>query len=497
MIETMPGGIAAFDYNGDGLTDIYFTNGAAIASLEKESPKYLNRLFRNEGGMKFTDVTQEAGVGGSGYCMAAAAADYDNDGKVDLFVAGVNRNILYHNLGNGRFEDVTTKAGIKNNGWAVAGGWFDFDNDGRLDLFVVNYLEWTPALDRFCGDSAQGVRVYCHPKYYGGLPNTLYRNKGDGTFEDVSKSSGISQYVGKGMSLAFADYDLDGLMDVFVSNDKMPNFLFHNRGNGTFEEVGLLSGVGLLEHGKAISSMGSDFRDYDNDGLPDIFVAALAGETFPLFRNEGKGIFVDNGLRSHLARLSARWSGYGIGLLDFNNDGWKDLFTANSHVNDRIDHFEATEYKQVNSVFANIGGGIFRDVTTEAGLGLEPARAHRGAAFADFNNDGRIDIVVSSLKGEAELWENIGPNENNWVILRLIGTRSNREGIGARVRIGDQVNHMTTSFSYASSSNFGVHFGIGKAEKIDTIQIIWPSGVKQALRDVQPNRVIRVKEPDN
>jgi len=495
MIETMPGGIAAFDYNGDGRTDIYFTNGAAIPSLEKESAKYFNRLFRNDGGMKFTDVTQEAGVAGAGYSMAAAAGDYDNDGNVDLFVAGVNRNILYRNLGNGKFEDVTAKAGIKNHGWAVAGGWFDFDNDGWLDLFVVNYLEWTTALDRFCGDSAEGVRVYCHPKYYRGLPNSLYRNKGDGTFEDVSKKSGISQHVGKGMSLAFADYDLDGFMDVFVANDKIPNFLFHNRGDGTFEEVGLESGVGLLEHGKAISSMGSDFRDYDNDGLPDIFVAALAGETFPLFRNEGSGFFWDNGYRSQLGRLSTRWSGYGIGLVDFNNDGRKDLFTANSHVNDRIEHFEATEYKQPNSVFANIGGGVFREVSKEAGVGLEAARAHRGAAFADFNNDGKIDVVVSSLKDDAELWENISPNDNHWVILRLIGSKSNREGIGARVRIGDQVNHMTTSFSYASSSDFGIHFGIGKAEQIGKIEIFWPSGTNQILHNVQANRVIQVKEP--
>ncbi len=495
MIETMPGGIAAFDYNGDGRTDIYFTNGAAIPSLEKESPKYLNRLFRNEGGMKFTDVTQEAVVAGSGYSMAAAAADYDNDGNVDLFVAGVNRNILYHNLGNGSFEDVTAKAGIKNNGWAVAGGWFDFDNDGLLDLFVVNYLEWTPALDRFCGDAAAGVRVYCHPKFYRGLPNTLYRNKGDGTFEDVSKKSGILQHIGKGMSVAFADYDLDGFMDIFVANDKIPNLLFHNRGNGTFEEVGLVSGTSLLEHGKAISSMGSDFRDYDNDGLPDIFVAALAGETFPIFRNEGKGFFRDNGFRSQLARLSAPWSGYGIGLLDFNNDGWKDLFTANSHVNDRIEHFEASQYKQTNSVFANTGDGSFREISKGAGLSLEPARAHRGAAFADLNNDGRIDVVVSSLKDEAELWENISPKDNHWLILRLIGTKSNREGLGARVRIGDQVNHMITSFSYASSSDFGIHFGLGKTHKVEKMEIAWPSGARQILEDIEADRVLKIKEP--
>src|SRR5436190_3120119 len=303
-IETMPGGIAAFDYNGDGRIDIYFTNGAAIPSLAKDSSRYSNRLFRNDGNMKFTDVTAEAGVAGEGYSIAAAAADYDNDGHPDLFVAGVNRNILYRNNGKGGFQDVTAAAGIKSGAWAVAGGWFDFDNDGWLDLFVVNYVRWSFEAERFCGDSARNLRVYCHPRYFGELANTLYRNRGDGTFEDVSRKSGIAAHPGKGMAFAMADYDLDGRMDVFVANDNMPNFLFHNRGGGTFEEAGLQAGVAMRDDGATISNMGADFRDYDNDGLPDINVVALAGQTFPLFHNTGKGIFRDATSTSKLARAS-------------------------------------------------------------------------------------------------------------------------------------------------------------------------------------------------
>ena len=387
MIETMAGGLAAFDYNNDGKIDIFFTNGAAIPSLEKDSPKFFNRLYRNDGGMKFTDVTLEAGVAGAGYSMGAAAADYNNDGYTDLFVAGVYRNILYRNLGNGKFEDVTEAAGIKSDKWSVAAGWLDYDNDGWLDLFVVNYAHWTPAFDRYCGDRERNLRVYCHPKYFEGLPNTLYRNRRDGTFEDVSKEAGILEHIGRGMSVAFADYDNDGFTDMLVTNDNLPNFLFRNRRNGTFEEVALEAGVALTNNGAPIASMGADFRDFDNDGLCDINLTALTGETFPLFRNLGKGSFLDATHISQLAQLSAARSGWSNGLFDFNNDGWKDLFTANSDVNDLIDLFQSTHYKQPNSLFANLGDGTFRDVSSDAGFTL--ARAHRGSAFADFDMMGK------------------------------------------------------------------------------------------------------------
>ena len=496
MIETMPGGVAVFDYNGDGLTDIYFTNGAAIPSLQKESPKFFNRLYRNDGGMKFTDVTNEAGVAGAGYSMGAAAGDYDNDGHVDLLVTGVFRNILYRNLGNGKFEDVTEKAGIKSDQWSVAAGWFDYDNDGRLDLFVVNYAKWSLDMDRFCGDRDRNIRIYCHPKYFEPISNTLYHNRGDGTFEDVTARAGIAGHLGRGMSVAFADYDNDGYMDVFVTNDNLPNFLFHNRADGTFEEVALPAGVALTANGLPIASMGADFRDYDNDGLPDINVTALAGETFPLFRNQGSGLFQDATYSSRLGLLSAPRSGWSNGFFDFNNDGWKDLFTANSHVNDRVELFEATEYKQPNSIFANLGDGTFRDVSPEAGEGFRAAKAHRGSGFADFNNDGKIDVVVTALGEPAELWQNVSPDDNHWLVLKLIGTRSNRDGIGARIRLGNQSNHMTTAVGYASSSHQGVHFGTGKTEKIDKIEIRWPSGIIQVLKDVKTNQFLEVREPE-
>ncbi len=495
MIETMPGGVAAFDYNGDGLADIYFTNGAAIPSLEKESPKYFNRLYRNDGGLKFTDVTKEAGVAGAGYAMGAAAADYDNDGKVDLFVAGVYRNILYRNLGNGKFEDVTQKAGIRSDLWSVAAGWFDYDNDGKLDLFVVNYAKWTPAFDRFCGDAGRNLRIYCHPKWFEGLPNTLYRNRGDGTFEDVTQRAGLAPHIGRGMSVAFADYDRDGFPDAFVTNDNLPNFLFRNKGDGTLEEVALPAGVALLDHGKPVASMGADFRDYDNDGWPDISVTALNGETFPLFRNLGKGSFQDAGFSSRMAALSAPHSGWGNGFFDFNNDGWKDLFTANSHVNDRAELFEPAQYQQANSIFVNLGNGTFAEASAEAGEDFRLARAHRGSAFADFDNDGRIDVVVSALGQPAELWHNVSPNAGNWLRLELVGTKSNRDGIGACVRIGNQSNERTSSVGYASSSHQGVHFGLGKAGTAGRVEIRWPSGTVQVLENVKANQILTVREP--
>jgi enediyne biosynthesis protein E4 len=494
LIESMPGGVAAFDYIGDGLTDIFFTNGASIPSLQKDSSKFSNRMFRNEGGMRFTDVTVDAGLTGMGYSMGAAAADYDNDGHVDLFVAGVFKNALYRNRGDGRFEDVTEKAGIKSDKWSVAAGWFDYNNDGLLDLFVVNYALWSPSYNRFCGDPSRGLRVYCHPTYFEGLSSTLYRNRGDGTFEDVSEQAGIAKHRGRGMSVAFADYDNDGFMDIFVTNDNQENFLFHNRGDGTFEEVGLTAGVALLDSGKPISSMGTDFRDYNNDGLPDIGVVGLANETFPLFRNQGKGSFDDDTYHSRLSALTIARSGWSTSFFDLNNDGRKDLFTTCSHVDDNVEMFQATKYKQPNAVFANVGDGIFSDVSAQAGEDFQVPRAHRGCAFADFNNDGKIDVVVSSLQDAAELWENVSPDTNNWIILKLTGTKSNRDGIGARVRIGNQYNHMTSACGYASSSHFGVHFGLGKMETIPSIEIRWPSGIVQVLKNVKANQSLQVRE---
>lgn len=492
LIEAMAGGVAAFDADGDGLADIFFANGAALPSLEKDSPEYWNRMYRNDGGMQFTDITEATGLQGSGYCTGAAAADYDNDAFVDLFVACFDGGILYRNIAGERFVDATEQAGLDADGWPISGTWLDYDSDGHLDLFVVNYLQWSTAFDTYCGDPREGVRSYCDPTLFEGLPNQLFRNRGDGTFQDVSVLSGISASVGKGMSAAAADYDDDGFPDIFVTNDKEPNFLFRNRGDGTFEEAALFAGAALQDHGKAVSGMGVDFRDYDNDGFPDILFTALAGESFPLFRNSGQAGFRDLTFRSELSRLTNAISGWGVGLVDFDNDGWKDLFTANSHVNDTVGHFSSARYELRNTVFANAGDGTFRSVP---GSGFDAERAYRGSAFADFNADGKVDIVVTALGEHPELFENRTETSNAWIALKLVGTKSNRDGFGARVRVGQQSDHMTSSVGYASSSHRPLHFGLGNALTVPEIEIRWPSGTVQRLSDIAANRVLTVSEP--
>ncbi len=492
-IESAPAGVAVFDYNGDGKPDIFFTNGARTPSLDKSGEQFANRLFRNDGGMKFTDVTAEAGVRGVGYAMGAAAADYDNDGHVDLFVAGVRQNQLLRNRGDGRFEDVTVKAGIASGDWAAAAGWFDYDNDGRLDLLVVNYVQWSADNNRYCGDQARGVRTYCHPRFSQGLPNRLYHNRGDGTFEDVSERSGLLKYVGKGMSVAFADYDHDGRLDAFITNDTVPNFLFHNKGDGTFADTALLAGVSVPESGRPVSAMGTDFQDYDNDGWEDLTFTALAGETFPLFRNDTHGGFIETTQPSGIARLTSKLSGWCIVQADFDNDGRKDIFTANSQANDRIGETESSSWKQPNSLFLNAGQGRFVDGTPGSGL-AEAVAAHRGCGVADFDGDGRLDVVVLTLGEPAELWQNQTTTPAHWLIVKPIGTKSNRDGIGARVIVGNQVRTMTTAVGYASSSHAGVHFGLGGAATVPRVEVQWPSGARQVIENVKADRVVEVKE---
>jgi hypothetical protein len=360
---------------------------------------------------------------------------------------------------------------------------------------VVNYVEWTVKWDKFCGDPSGKIRVYCHPKHFTGLPNTLYRNRGDGTFEDVSAKAGILPHVGRGMSVSFEDYDRDGWMDAFVANDKLPNFLFRNMGNGTFREVALMAGVALREDGKAVSSMGGAFHDYDNDGLPDLWITALDWETFPLFRNQGKGIFEDVTFRTKVAQATIRRSAWSMGMFDFNNDGWKDLFTANAHANHRVELWESTDYRQSNSMLVNMKDGTFEDMSADVGKAFQIPRAHRGSAVGDFNGDGRMDVAVTAIQDETEIWENISPSSNHWVVFMLEGTKSNRDGIGTRITLLNQYNMMTTAVGYACSSQTGVHFGLGDVDRLDKVELRWPSGTMQVLRDVKVDRAVRVKEP--
>jgi hypothetical protein len=495
--ETMAGGVAVFDFDNDGNLDLFFTNGADISTLRKTSSRFWNRLFHNNGDGTFTDVTEKAGLAGTGYDTGVAIGDYDNDGYEDIFVGGVHRNTLYHNNGNGTFTDVTEKAGLSQLDaeygplWSVGAAWVDVNNDGLLDLFVVNYLSWDFVKEPRCND-------YCHPKVYKATPNQLYLNQGDGTFVDISDQSGIRAHPGKGMGVGIADYDGDGLPDIFVANDKIMNSLFHNKGNARFEEVAIQSGVALQDSGVQISGMGVDFRDLNNDGFPDIAVVALQAETFPLFLNNGHGSFTDNTERSGMASLSSPMSGYSPNIADFDNDGWKDIFVSRGDVASpaMADHVHV---EQPNTVFRNLAGKRWSALTEEAGFTSSPQKRHRGSAYGDFDHNGKLDLVVSAIGAPAEIWMNDSRNDNHWLELALQGTKSNRDGIGAKIRLttADGIQYEQVSFAsgYASSSAGPVHFGLGTAKIVGEIEIRWPSGVIQKLSHVPADRILRVKEP--
>jgi len=500
--ETMAGGVAVFDYNNDGKLDIFFTNGADIKTLHKSSSKYFNRLFENDGKGNFTDVTEKAGLAGSGYDIGVAIGDYDNDGYEEIFVAGVYKNTLYHNNGNGTFTDVTAKAGLdhpdKEYGplWSVGAVWVDANNDGLLDLLVVNYMKWDFEHEPSC--PIDGHPDYCHPKMYKPTPNQLFLNNGDGTFRDASAEWGLRAHPGKGMGAATADFNLDGKMDVFVANDKSFNFLFRNTGH-SLDEIGFDANVALREDGIFISGMGVDFRDLDNDGYPDIVVVALDNETFPVYRNTGKGAFVEVTQESGMTAASLSMGGYSPTIADFDNDGWKDIFVSRGHVQSLLSA-PRLAIEQPNSVFHNLGGMKFSALTAEAGLTSQPPARHRGSAIGDFNGDGRMDVVVTALQAPAEVWMNQSPGNNHWLELKLQGTRSNRDGIGARVKVvtksGTQYDHKSNAAGYASSSAGPMHFGLGSNASADLVEIRWPSGIVQQLRDVAADRVVQVKEPE-
>jgi len=499
--ETMAGGVAVFDYNGDGRPDIFFANGADLQTLKKTSDKFSDRLYRNDGNGVFTDVTTQAGLQGHGFDNGVAAGDYDNDGHPDLFVMGVHGNTLYHNNGDGTFADVTRKAGLDKSVdpefgplYGVAAAWVDVNNDGLLDLFVVNYLQWTWSDKPLC--TINNVAEYCHPRYYKGLPDQLFLNQGDGAFKDVSKEWGIRDHVGKGMGVGIADFDLDGRPDLFVTNDAGYSFLFHNLGN-KFEEIAFQANIALPEEGAFISGMGLDFRDFDNDGYPDVSYVALNRQTFPVFRNTGKGDFTEVTAPSSMTSESLGMSGFGPALYDFDNDGWKDLFVSRGHVS--ATHPPGAEVRQPNTVFRNLGSsGKWQPLTEEAGFAQSTAARHRGCALGDFDGDGRTDIVVTSMDANAELWMNRSANAGHWVDIALRGTKSNRDGIGARIRVvtkaGAQYNHQTSSVCYASSSLGPVHFGLGSESKAQKIEITWPSGIVQTLENIDADHVLKITE---
>jgi len=502
--EAMVGGVAIFDFDGDGYPDLYFVNGADMPSLQKAGPQYKNRLFRNNHDLTFTDVTEKAGVAGSGYGMGVAVGDFDNDGRPDLFVTSVNENKLFHNNGDGTFTDVTAKAGVSGGlfagrkMWSVGAAWVDYNNDGLLDLFVANYCQWDPNGETPC--ELNGTRVFCNPRMYKPLPNTLYRNNGDGTFTDVSVETGIAAHPGRGMGVAIADFDGDGFPDIFVANDDLPNQLFHNKGGKSFEEVADETCVSLTEGGNVISGMGVDFRDLFNRGFPDIWITAIEKQTFPLFKNLGHGQFAEGTAMAGLGLATAEMSGWSNAIVDLDNDGWKDLYVARSNVLDNVAEFTQRHYGEPNTVFRNLGTGKFQDVTSAAGPAFQLPSANRGAAFGDLDNDGRMDLVVNVLNGKAKVFHNTTRNDNHWMLLKLTGVKSNRMGLGAQIRLtlengAIEYNHATTSTGYASSSDPRVHFGLGASRIAKEIQILWPSGRKQVLHDVAADRVIEITEP--
>ena len=507
LIETMTGGVALLDYDHDGYLDIFVTNGARIHAGQKDSelpdksePRYWNRLYRNNHDGTFTDVTEKAGVRGSGYSMGAASADYDNDGYADLLVTNFGGATLYHNNHDGTFTDVTGKSGLKTSGWLTSAGFFDYDNDGKLDLFICRYLDWNFSKNIYCGSHEAGGRSYCHPDNFKPVTDYLFHNNGDGTFTDVSEKSHIAQSPGKGLGVTFADFNNDGKMDISVANDSFQQFLFMNNGDGTFTENGVAAGVAFTDDGKTFAGMGTDSADVDNDGKPDIMTTALSNETYAYFHNLGNGLFNYDTNVSNIGELTRLFGGWGIRIFDYDNDGAKDVFLANSHVMDNVERMQPhVEYLEPMLLLRQVKGK-FVNVSSESGAVFQQKWASRGAAFGDIDNDGDIDAVVVTCGGTLYVLRNDGGNSNHWIALALEGTRSNRDGIGARVKLTDgdgkvQYGMATTTASYQSAQDKRVYFGLGAGKTIRQIEITWPGGKKQLVEHPAINTITTVVEP--
>jgi len=500
LIETMGSGCGWIDYDQNGLLDLYLVNGA---SRRPNTSKHALRsaLYRNNGDGTFTDVTIKAGVDAEGlFGMGAAVGDYDNDGCPDLFVLGYGRCILFHNNGNGTFTDVTDRAGVGNlRKWGSSAAWFDYDNDGLLDLVIANYVDWSPEENFWCGDKGPGLRSYCHPDVYRGQPPTLYHNNGDGTFSDVSKRSGVGIKPGNGLGVVTFDYDNDGWQDIFITNDQMPNFLFHNNRDGTFREIGYSAGVAVGIDGQFEAGMGTDAADTTGSGRPDLIVTHLDQQLARLYQNLGEGYFEDATFRSKISYATFHLSGFGTRFMDYDNDGARDLFMANGHVLDNIQRYHAeTTYAEPKLMFRNVGHGIFENVSDQLGPDFLLSRVSRGAAIGDFDNDGDLDILVSNNGQTPQLLRNDGGNANHWFQLLLIGTRSNRDAVGARVKVtaGDLVlyDEKKGGMSYQSAQDPRLHFGLGQHPMVEELEIKWPSGEVTKLIDMKSDQILAIEE---
>ena len=495
MPETFGSGVGWIDFDNDGWIDLFFANGADLAH-GKASPG--NALFRNLGNGKFTNVTSKAGVAGRGlFATGVAAGDFDNDGFMDVFVTGYGGVQFFRNQGNGTFAEISEKAGISAGGYCSSAGWLDYDRDGWLDLYVVRYLDYDIRNAPYCGFKREGYRMYCDPQQFDGTPDLLFHNNRDGTFTDVSRKAGVSNRTGKGLGVAFGDVDLDGFTDIFVTNDGVRNFLYRNKGDGTFTDVAYEAGVGFDPHGKPMAGMGTEIADYDGDGHPDIFLTAFSREYNTLFRNLGKLLFEDvtaaSGLESGYLTLA-----FGTKLFDFDNDGDLDIYATNGHVTDNVELYDPQlSYRQKDLLYENTGGR-FTDVSVRSGPAFQIKHVGRGAATGDFDNDGDLDIVVADCGGPPLLMRNDGGNRNHWIAIRARGTESNRFGIGSKVRVTSaeriQLREINPSGSYLSTSDVRLFFGLGSETKITRLEIEWPSGKKQTLPDVTADQILLLEE---
>ncbi|HKV24765.1 MAG TPA: CRTAC1 family protein [Candidatus Acidoferrum sp.] len=499
-LETMGTGVAWLDYNQDGLMDLYFVQSAATDAYTPPHP-LRSALYRNNGDGTFTDVTEKAGLGGEGhYGQGVAVGDYDNDGYPDIYVTGYGRAILYHNNGDGTFTDVTAKAGVADEGnWSTSAGWFDYDKDGWLDLVVTNYIDWSPKNNLWCGERRPGYRSYCNPNNYHGEKTKLYHNNHDGTFTDVSDISGVGKPESKGMGVVLADFNNDGWPDIAIANDTWPNFLFLNNHNGTFKDVSLVSGLAASEDGRYEAGMGIDAADVDGDGWLDVYVTHLDFELNRLYHNNHDGTFDDYTYRSGIGNKAILMSGVSTKFLDYDNDGWEDIVQLNGAMLDNIQLYHGeVSYKEPLLMFRNLGKGMFEKVSGSLGPDFMRPIAGRGIATADYDNDGDVDIVTNNRGDYPELLRNDGGNANNWLEVLLIGTRSNRDGIGASLKLTSEgfvhVEQAKGGMGYMSASDPRIFFGLGKRAKIDSLEITWPSGQVDKLTSLPINKIIAVKE---
>jgi len=499
-LETMGTGVAWIDYDQDGLMDLYFVQAGATDAYKPIHPLH-SALYHNNGDGTFTDVTEKAGVGGEGhYGQGVAVGDFDNDGYPDLLVTGYGRAILYHNNGNGTFTDVTAKAGVADEGqWSTSAGWFDFDKDGWLDLVITNYLQWSPADNPWCGERAPGYRSYCNPNNYKGQKTRLYHNNHDGTFTDVSDKSGVSAPESKGMGVVLADFNNDGWPDIAIANDTWPNFLFLNNHDGTFTDVSLISGLAASEDGRYEAGMGIDAADVDGDGFLDVYITHLDFELNRLYHNNGDGTFTDATYSSGIGNKAMLLSGVAAKFIDYDNDGWPDIVQANGAMVDNVNLYHSLiSYKEPLLMFHNLGNGRFEKSSDSLGLDFVHPIAGRGLATADFFNDGGVGLAVVCRGDFPELLRNDGGNSNHWLEVLLIGTKSNRDGVGAVLKLSSdghvRIDQAKGGTSYMSASDPRIHFGLGKRSKVDSLVITWPSGQVDKLTNLPTDQIIAVKE---